>query len=66
MKYKENLSTKLLFPQKGENALMTLLYSADDLCILSKIAFWSGQGHSSLHSPAPLCIAIVFERDNDR
>ena len=31
MKYKENLSTKLLFPQKDENALTTLLHSADDL-----------------------------------
>ena len=34
IKYKGNLSTKLLFPQKDENALTTLLLSADDI-------FWS-------------------------
>ena len=31
MKYKRNLSMKLLFPPKDENALTTLLHSVDDI-----------------------------------
>ena len=34
MKYKRNLSMKLLFPQKDENALMTLLHSVNDIKII--------------------------------
>ena len=38
MKYKGNLSTKLLFSQKDENALTILLHSVDDLSFLKSVS----------------------------
>ena len=34
MKYKENLSTKLLFPQNDKNALTTFLHSTDEVTLV--------------------------------
>ena len=39
IKYKGNLSTKLLFPQNDENALTTFLHSSDDLLVQSSHQF---------------------------
>ena len=39
MKYKVNLSTKLLFLQNVENALTTFLHSTDDYLVLASSFF---------------------------
>ena len=54
---KKNLSTKLLFPQKDENTLTTLLHSADDLGLLMvtsyKLEIWRYSIEWSIMIPYP-------------